>query len=117
MFRETFRPHPQRTTWDMPTRNAHSTSRMRSGTARTRWDSRNLETMAPRLAWAAGKEYTSMAMQSRKPGVISQGPLRLTTKVLLRVRHTIVPMIHVMPCPVSATREAMERQPPQEDQG
>ena len=37
-------------TRDMPTRKAHSTNRMRSGTARTRWDSRNLETIAARLA-------------------------------------------------------------------
>lgn len=36
-------------------------------------------------------------------------------RVLLLVRHTIVPMIHVMPCPVSANRATMERQPPQED--
>lgn len=36
-------------------------------------------------------------------------------RVLLRVRHTIVPMIHVMPCPVSASRATMDLQPPQED--
>lgn len=67
------------TTRDRPTRKAHSTNRMRSGTARTKWHSRNLETMAARLACAPGKEYTSMATQSRKPGVISQGPLRFTS--------------------------------------
>lgn len=36
-------------------------------------------------------------------------------RVLLLVRHTIVPMIHVMPCPVSAKRATMERQPPHGD--
>jgi len=36
-------------------------------------------------------------------------------RVLLRVRHTIVPMSHVIPCPVSVNRATMERQPPQED--
>lgn len=77
------KPHTVSVRWclpsstrDMPTRKAHSTKRMRSGTARTRWDSRNLETMAARLACAAGKEYTSMAMLSRRPGIISQGPRR-----------------------------------------
>lgn len=66
-------------TREMPTRKAQSTNRMRSGTARTRWDSKNLETMAARLACAAGKEYMSMATQSMKPGIISQGPLRFTS--------------------------------------
>lgn len=36
-------------------------------------------------------------------------------RVLLLARHTIVPMIHVMPWPVSANRATMERQPPQEE--
>ena len=65
--RPSTKPHTMSVRWclpsitrDTPARKAQSTSRMRSGTASTRWDSRNLDTMAARLACAAGKEYMSM---------------------------------------------------------